>query len=234
MIFSSDFEERHEQIPDYIEEIQDEFNNAFMRVATAADELYLDNVKIFDVISHQFLVEMYDILGYGLCYEAAALAMMLLKDNPTARLVLGTAENRHETHERCDHAWVEFEENRVPFAVDFAWFENEFCIPRIVHVDICRSIIYHTYSYKEFWQMSLSKKLYALIHERKTSYILPWLYLYRTEGGSYALDLEELAKKISRSDITPTGEYRQYMYFWDHIAERFAGFIPAELKYVTT
>ena len=54
MVFSSDFEERSEQIPDYVEEIKDAFDDAIMRVVDAADRLYLDGVSIFDVVRHCF------------------------------------------------------------------------------------------------------------------------------------------------------------------------------------
>lgn len=234
MDFSRDFEERHYQIPEYLTEINTQFNNALMRVVTAADELYLDGISVFDVVQHNFLPELYNITGYGLCYESAAIAMMLLKDVPSARLMLGTGECKHSTHERTDHAWVEFEEDRIPFVVDFAWFEHTFCVPRIVQVDINKTIVYHTYTYEQFWQLSLSKKLYALCHNPKTSYVLPWLFLYRSRRKKYAFCFEESAEIICRSKVAPTGEYRQFMYFLDSIMEEAPAHIPAELRYVAT
>lgn len=230
MVFSDDYKERQKQILNYVEKIEPQFGNAIMRVATAADNLYLDNVKVFDVIKHCFLVEMSKFAGHGLCYEAAVIAMMLLKNNSTAKLVLGTAENCYKNHGRCKHAWVEFEENGVPFAIDFAWFSEELCIPRIVHVNVCKSIIYHMYSYTEFWQMDLSKKLYALCHDRKTSYVLPWLFMYRS--GEDKGFLNELSKNVCNCESAPTGEYGQFMYFWDFFMDK-KGFTPMELRYVT-
>ena len=221
MNFSRDFEERHYQIPEYLTEINTQFGKAIMRVATAAEKLYIDGVNIFDIVKHRFLVDMYNFTKYGLCYEAAAIAMMLLKGNSTARLVLGTGEYRHITHERCNHAWVEFEEDGVPFAIDFAWFDSEFCIPRIVHVDACKSIVYRTYDYNYFWQMPISQRLYRLCHDRKTSYIMPWLSLYRSiRREYYDLSLVQLSKCACCSDFAPTGEYRQFMYFLDLFFKR--------------
>ena len=233
MVFSDDFEERHYQIPEYLTEINTQFEDAIMQVATAADKLYLDGVSIFDIVRHQFLVELHDFTQYGLCYEAAAVAMLLLKDNPTARLVLGTGEYCHSTRERCDHAWVEFEEDNVPFVVDFAWFEHEFAVPRIVHVDICKSVVYRTYDYRRFWQMAMSQKLYALCHDPKTSFVLPWLFFYRSERGRHALELENLSESICcYSNVAPTGENRQFMYYFEHLLDHNPNFVPAELKLV--
>ena len=210
------------------------FERAVYRVTHAADQLYLDGISIYDVVEHQFLVQLHDFSGYGFCYEAAALAMFLLKDNKTARLVQGTAECHPSTHERCDHAWVEFEEGGVPFAIDFTWFEEEFCLPRYYHVDIVKSLVYHTCSYTQFWQMPLSKTLYALVHERKSSYIMPWLFLYRSPKGEYGLPLADLSSRICFNDkFCPTGKEKQYMYFTELILRKQPSFLPAELKYVT-
>lgn len=233
MVFSRDFEERRHQIPDYIRKIEPIFGDAILSVAAGAEKLYLDGVNLYDVITHDFLAQLGSVVGHGLCYEAAALAMMILQKNPTARLVQGTGKYRANTEERTDHAWVEFEEQGVPFVVDFAWFGEEFCIPRIVHVDVVKSVVYHTCSYQHFWQMALSRQLYKICHDKKTSHILPWLYFYRSSEHEYGLGLENASEIVCRTKFAPTGEKEQYMYFLDHILNDHYCTL-AKLDYVTT
>lgn len=231
MIFSSDPVERHFQIIDYVDKITPTFCQAIYKVSSAAENLYLDGIKISDVIQQKFLVQLGKEAGHGLCYEAAALAMLLLKDNPTARFLQGTAK-RSESGERTDHAWVEFEENGVPFAVDLTWFDKEFCLPRIVHVDICESLVYFTCDYQRFWQMSMSQKLYSLCHNKKTSFVAPWLFSYRSKKNEYGLELANLSESLCHSKFAPTGEKGQFMYFMEHILDNCPNYFPIELKHV--
>ena len=234
MNFSQDFEERHYQIPDYLHEIDQQFGNAICQVAYASDELFLDGVKLFDVVKHRFFRDIYEECGYGQCYEAAALAMFCLRKNRTARLIQGTGECRHSTKERCDHAWVEFFEDGVPFVADFAWFEDEFCIPRIVHVDIAKSLAYYTLSYDDFWNNEFTRELFRLMHEKKTSNIYPWLFFYRSPKNEFGLPiLKKLSKGLMQSEkFRPTGEEKQYLYFHEQVFDGKNLFRPATLKTV--
>lgn len=231
MILSGDPVERHFQIIDYVNRIAPTFCEAINRLQLAAGDLYLDGIKISDVVQQKFLTQLGREAKHGLCYEAAALAMLLLKNNPTARLIQGTAKYS-ENGERTDHAWVEFEENGVPFAIDLTWFDEEICLPQIVHVDVCESLVYFTCNYQQFWQMSMSQKLYRLCHNKKTSFVTPWLFSYRSRQHEYGLELANLSENICRSKFAPTGEKDQFMYFMEHILDNCPDYFPIELKHV--
>ena len=82
--------------------------------------------------------------------------------------------------------------------------------------------------------MDMSQKLYKLCHDRKTSYILPWLISYRSRGGVYNLEMTNWSQRVCKSDYAPTGEKDHFMYYVEDFIYKYSyDFLPFELKYVT-
>lgn len=182
---------------------------------STAEKFYLDGMNLIDVLDQEILLELGKLIG-GQCYEAAALAMLVLRGNPTARLVYGTAENSPKTGERCDHSWAEFTAHGVPFVVDWTWFSDEICLPRIVHHDMRKTAIISTINYYDFWSNATARKLHQVMQDAGHSYVYPWLISWRTAENQYR---PELLKRFAQIGVANSkalrGRYHDYWYFFD-------------------
>lgn len=219
---------------EYLERIRPEFMDAIGEVVTGTEKLFLDSVSLFDVVRKKLLYELYYVHGYGFCYESSALAMMALSKNPTARFIQGTGRCSRETGERCDHAWVEFEVRGTTFVVDWTWFEGELCVPKLFHQLMMKPEPKFVCSYRDFWRHETSKKLFRLMHEKKTSYVFPWLVGYRSELGRYGLELmrnwDVMAALPEKSHMN--GKPREYMYYNNLILNMHPKYLVPELTQV--
>ncbi len=223
----TDYQERHQLISEYLDEIDEAFKKAVFQVASAADRIYVDGVSVFDLfIRHHLLNDLGKYMEVGLCHEAAVIAMFCLKDNPTARLMTGRAECDPFGGRRCDHAWVEFFVDGVSFTIDPTWYYGTACLPSLIHVDQVKSLVVNSLSYQEFWGLEFSRLLYALAHTKKTSYVLPWMFFYRSQEGEYDFPLLENGEAVTRlghveplsyATFCPTGEKDQFHLFFDKI-----------------
>ncbi|MBQ9020227.1 hypothetical protein IJ096_02810 [Candidatus Saccharibacteria bacterium] len=232
-----DPEQRNLFLDNYLDMTMDEQVEAEYILRGKAKSLYLEGINLYDILDNNLLNILGSFLGYGQCYESAALAMYLLKDNPTAYLVCGTGSFNPSTGKRCPHAWVEFYYKGVPLVIDLAWFgDDSISIPRIIHVELAKSLVVKRMSYAEFWSMSFNQKIFQLMHCQKTSYILPWLLFHRSPGAQFEYPLHVLLPSLMKDEkYAPSGEPRQFMHFYYDIVNLGdipTTFIPTELRYV--
>lgn len=137
--------------------------------------LYLCGEPISRVLEGQFFDCLVCYVKCGLCYAQTALAMFLLRDEPSARLVQGWAKGMYK-NERCRHAWVECERDGAWHVVDFAWLPWD-CVPvpRGAYYELIAAEPLWTCESQEFWQDSYNLLNYACCQKPATSWILPQL-----------------------------------------------------------
>ena len=122
----------------------------------------------------------------GFCFAMSALAMIILRDNPTARIVQGHIEGVKNPNSGglYRHAFVEFKLPWLGWCVmDLSWITP--CIAN-------RNAYYRTYSkmvkdwtcsYEEFWKYDFSHDLYMATRRKETSDILDLLIWYGCSDG---------------------------------------------------
>ncbi len=160
---------------------EEKIGKYFVTIIGKASELYFNGETIKDIIDKKGMHELQEETGNGMCYEFSALAMMLLKDNPTAKICRGYYQSKDGDFE-TPHSWVEF---LVPemgvFVADFAWMYPGFCSlsdyskraeseGNLTTKWVC--------SYDDFWGYAPSKKIYEKMQKKDTSFVLSDLIVY--------------------------------------------------------
>jgi len=154
--------------------------------------LYLCGEPIKQVFENQFFESLNHYVLCGFCYGQSALAMLMLKGDPTARIVQGRARGTRE-HGVFRHCWVEIERGNNWYVIDFAWFPwtvqpiplEWYYDPLVVKAEplwACES--------REFWQMHLSNIIFDKCSRPQTSWVLPqiiWGFMPPTNHVTYAV-----------------------------------------------
>lgn len=88
-------------------------------------DVYFHGSKFMNYLLNDAISRFLNWLGEGLCFEMSTMAMLLLRDYPSAKLCRDVyLENGKYV---CRHSWVEF---TMPgnglFAVDFSWYNRGF------------------------------------------------------------------------------------------------------------
>ena len=153
------------------------------------ENLYFVGLPFIKYVSTQAFIRLEKWLGFGLCQELAALAMIALRNNPTSRLCRGVFVNANG-EEGGRHYWVEFNLDEFEYVLDLAWSREGFeCITgpddeveaphlirknknELVFSDSCNELrLKWALSFEEFWRFELPDQLYAYMHKKETSYI---------------------------------------------------------------
>lgn len=140
-------------------------------------DLYLCGRPVKQVLENRFFDCLNHHVRCGMCYPQSALAMFMLHDDPTARLVQGWARGLRED-KVVRHAWVECQRDGAWYVIDLSWIPLElvpiprdwYCSGKIVEAEplwICNS--------QGFWQESFNQQNYELCQSPQTSWILPQL-----------------------------------------------------------
>lgn len=138
-------------------------------------ELYLCGQPIKKVFEHQFFESLNHYTLCGFCYGLSTITMLMLKDDPTSKIVQGLARSARE-REDLRHCWVEIERNGEKYVIDFGWFPwylqpiplEWYYDPRIVEA----KPLWTCYN-REFWQRHLTKILFEKCSHPQTSWVLP-------------------------------------------------------------
>ena len=179
-------------------------------------ELYLCGEPIKKVFENQFFESLNHYALCGFCYGLSTLAMLMLKDDPTAKIVQGRARSARESG-ILRHCWVEIQRSSRWYVLDLGWFSYHLQpIPRDWYYDpmmvqakpvwTCRS--------REFWQRHLPNILFEKCSRPQTSWVLPqiiWCSTPPNNRGSHAVgcgfrdhDVEYLrSPKVGRVMIPP-------------------------------
>ncbi|MBR3254187.1 hypothetical protein IKF88_00435 [Candidatus Saccharibacteria bacterium] len=141
-------------------------------IAEEMDKAYFHGFKFQRYLETDAILRFEGWLGSGLCYELSALAMILAKNQESAKLCRGDYYDK-DGNFKTRHSWVEV---KVPlngwFIIDFAWM-SKICKKswyfhhrkgKLVQKWIC--------SYEDFWGIQFPNIIWEAIHNQKTSYVL--------------------------------------------------------------
>ena len=151
-------------------------------------KIYFHGFKFYRYIDSDAILRLEEWLGVGICYELSALAMILMRNNRSARLCQG--DYYDSTGQlKTGPAWVEV---RAPLngwiAIDFAW----------ISPSICRRKDYYAYCnedgnlirrwicpHAKFWKIQFPKIILEAMQNEKTSCVLPELAGFCSSDQSY-------------------------------------------------
>ena len=143
------------------------------------DRMYLYGHQISLLAETNFFLRLAkDYRGLGLCFMTSALAMMMLKDNRTATLVVvqvGEAKTIHsailkkEIH--STHRFVKFQYNSDWFVLDFNCLGGKPITLASFYRNNQHLATIREYSYDEFWSLVFPENYMHRLLDPKTSYI---------------------------------------------------------------
>ena len=193
----------------------------FDKLAEEHEDLWFHGFKVTRYFENDAFFRFQKWLGGGICYEMAALMMILLKSNHSAVLYRGdySVDGKFRTH----HSWVEF---RIPFVgryvADFAW-ANEFVSKKEYFKDMvnggnvkCSLVPRFKCAYDEFWAMPLPNILYEKMKSQGKSEILMTLVLFGDSSSDdygfskYATDTSSV---LDEDTIDWIGEFMEPYYY---------------------
>ncbi len=145
-------------------------------IESEASNLYFNGKTIKEQIDTKGFYDLEDNNGKGLCHELAVLAMLLLKENPTAALFSGNYHDRYANFV-TKHSWVQFS---VPgsseeFVADLAWMHPGFCEAEKYYQRVESNGILLTKQgipYNDFWKYPFPNSTYNRIQQPETSNII--------------------------------------------------------------
>lgn len=143
------------------------------------DKMYLYGHQISLLAKTNFFLRLAkDYRGLGLCFMTSALAMMMLKDNRTATLVVvqvGEAKTIYSPVLKKEipstHRFVKFQYNSDWFVLDFNCIGGEPITLTSFYRDNQHLVTIREYSYDEFWSLGFPENYMHKLLNPKTSYI---------------------------------------------------------------
>ena len=151
-------------------------------IAEQLHHSYFSGYPMDQVCASNFFHRFGEFTGHGLCYAAAATAMLALRDNHTARLVEvaytdGKIVDGEQAHH---HRWVEFRRGGIWWVLDPAWLAAGLELRRIYRRDLKAKLkdfrIVRTCSYEQFWSYPISEAIYTKMQRPKTSWLMQEIY----------------------------------------------------------
>ncbi len=155
-------------------------NPTFWRYIERLEGLYFHGIPMWYVMFQDFFrLFGHYYLHHGLCYQATGLAMLIYRDNPSARIIQGIVKNP-EKNIVASHSWLEFYEFGGRWILDMTWVMP---IPTPISMgeyqlgnqEIKRC---WTCAHKDFWSSPASFGLFEGISNPESSYILPALDIF--------------------------------------------------------
>lgn len=147
-------------------------------IITLGYENYLNGFSIWEYERSKTFCRLGYYIGHGLCYEASAVLMLMLKGRRKTRFVYGEAI--HNPKDKfTDHCWVEVKVCGVWWAIDSVWLFPVPPIPIIFHRFLTRTYAVRKISDKEFFSHKIAVEMAERIKDPKTSYIFHDLVCFR-------------------------------------------------------
>lgn len=119
--------------------------------------------------------KLFNYLKVGSNCEATTLAMIALKNIPSAKFVQGIVDD-------APHSWVEFTFGNEKFVADPAWYTN-FIMKKEEYYDSIHFVTpMWVCTYNDFWDLPLVQSIYSCMLEKETS---EGVFVYLSEFKSY-------------------------------------------------
>ncbi len=173
-----------------------------------SEQLYFNGINVIKYIDTAALSRFQKWFQRGFCLETSVLAMILLKNNPTATLCRGKMSSMDEDDEDNLHAWVEFKYFGLDCIFDLSWYadgitlishkreepaENQFYYYRandddaeieMVGADL---LLYKKWSisHDEFWTYLAANQIYEVMKKPETSYVFNELHQFIPVAPDY-------------------------------------------------
>ena len=148
--------------------------------------IYLNGHPFHEFLTNGALHRIEAYLGHGLCYETAAIIMLALRNDKSAKLIQGYA--RCSTGELTEHAWVELRQNGVDYVISPNWLDN-YAVPRSVFYDRDTEDVFFSpqpewiCGYRHFWNQRITKELYQFCSRSESSYGLAAFRFFRPDDN---------------------------------------------------
>lgn len=110
-------------------------------------------------------------LGHGLCYEAAAMLMLVWQDWKQTRFVCGEAYS-DTLQDMVPHAWMEVKAYGVWWVIDAGWFSPSHPVPRIWYILTEQAKVTQIIEHSEFFSHKTARDLANAIRNPDTSMCL--------------------------------------------------------------
>ena len=139
--------------------------------------LYLCGEPIKKVFENQFFESLNYYTHCGFCYGLSAFTMLMLKDDPTAKIVQGEAKGVLEKGQ-LHHCWVEVYRHQKQYVIDPSWFPWRLQpIPRdwYYNPDTMNAKSMWECQNNKFWQKPLPSLMFEKCSDPRTSWVLPQL-----------------------------------------------------------
>lgn len=180
------------------------------------EELYLQGFKLWRYFDSNAIIRFEKYLGSGICYDLAALSMVLLKNYKHSRLCQGVKYDK-EGKFQTRHAWTEV---KIPFdgwyVLDLAWCSPCF-YPKKKYYKLFNEgkeslTAEWICNYKDFWGISLSRAIREAMQNQKTSYVFKEFSCFGNPDEGYGFydsinNIEGLAFSPSGTMMIPFYSY---------------------------
>lgn len=140
-------------------------------------ELFLNGHQAWLYYDTEFFYRLGRYIGHGLCYEASALMMILLRHDFQTRLVFGRCYSSTENR-MVLHAWVEVKHLGVWWVVDSTWINAAPVLKAVYYIGNA-VIVDRKISNREFWTSQIAREFYQSIKKPETSYLFHNLIYFR-------------------------------------------------------
>ena len=128
-------------------------------------------------------------LGTGLCYEAAALNMMVWRDHKNTRISFIECDPKGKK-ESISHCLFEFKKYGIWWTIDPTWLNPGLPTPSAPYMLRLRAKTVRIVNYDEFWSNRLPKDIYQSMKTPESSYVFHALFYFRRLYGDTKMTFE--------------------------------------------
>lgn len=156
-------------------------------ILNLADKLYFHGIKLSKYLEADAFLRLERYAGATFCYELSALAMILLKDDPTATLCRGYYYEKDDQI-LCRHSWVEIETTPGKYGIiDLAWTSPEVIEKDTYLKDYAHGRLEQKWEcpHRAFWQFGMVEPIYEAMQKPETSCILKELTAFGSPRDSF-------------------------------------------------
>lgn len=145
---------------------------------TQLAQIHFCGYKLSDVYLLKFFPRYRGFVDWGFCAPTAAMSMLALKNNKTARYVYALAGDDH-----CEHCWVEFRHGGGWYVVDVCWI-YPFVLNRSSYYRKVKPEFLQICDYETFWSYPISSQFYEKMQDSSTSWLFCEL-IFAYSFGNY-------------------------------------------------